>query len=164
VVITGPESSGKTTLSNDLGVLFGIHPVPEIARKYLSEKKGTYLFEDLKTIANLQMEAAIYKKNRFNLIISDTDLLTILIWSLDKFGKCDPWIKESLAQNLPDLYILCKPDMPWQDDILRENPNDRWRLYHWYKKEIDSIKVPSLIVSGDPESRVNLASEHILAL
>ena len=118
IAITGPESSGKTTLANSLGDFYKCPVVKEVSRDYL-KKKTTYNYTDLLEIAKQQkkLELKLTKKNK--LIICDTTLQVIKIWSIEKFKKCHPWI---LSQ--PDDYIhyfLCKPDIPWVSDPLREN-------------------------------------------
>ena len=82
VVITGAESSGKTTLFESLEKYYGIVGAKEFARNYLLNSNGKYSQKDLLSIANGQIDAEItVKKNNPDLVICDTDLLTIKIWS-----------------------------------------------------------------------------------
>lgn len=163
IVITGPESSGKTTLAEAFSSLKGGVLVSEFAREYLANKTG-YAQIDLLEIAKGQ-QRLIDKALKNNppptslhgggkMVVCDTDLLTIKIWSEYKYGMCNNWITSTLINHLPDLYILCKPDFPWEEDPLRENPNDREELYNIYLSEIKKLKVPFVEIGGSVEGRL----------
>ncbi len=64
--ITGPESSGKTTLANSLGLFYKCPIVKEFARDYLSSLKRKYTYSDLLQIAKRQkkLELEIEKKTK----------------------------------------------------------------------------------------------------
>jgi nicotinamide riboside kinase len=55
----GPESSGKTTLARQLSSNFGCSWVPEYAREYLEGLGRGYDEDDLKLIADRQLEAIL---------------------------------------------------------------------------------------------------------
>ena len=162
IIISGPESSGKTTLVEGLSTHYDLNIVAEYAREYLSTRtNGTYAYSDLLHIAKGQFEA-ISNSEISDTIIADTDLLTIKIWSEFKFNKCDPWIIKQLRLHKADLYLLCKPDIPWQADELRESPNDREELFEIYKREIESLNVPYVVISGQERTqRIQIAISAI---
>ena len=156
VVITGPESSGKTTLFNAIEEKFGIAGVPEFARIYIDQLDRPYVQGDLIEIANgqLQLEQKFSNENN-GLLLCDTDLLTIKVWSEYKYGSCDPIILNQLMHHLPDYYVLASPDIPWEPDPQRENPEERDELFQIYQKEILTLKIPSIIVAGSQEQRMD---------
>ena len=156
VVITGPESSGKTTLFNAIEEKFGIAGVPEFARIYIDQLDRPYLQGDLIEIANgqLQLEQKFSNENK-DLLLCDTDLLTLKVWSEYKYGSCDPIILNQLMHHLPDYYVLASPDIPWEPDPQRENPEERDELFQIYQKEILTLKIPSIIVAGSQEQRMD---------
>ena len=82
--------------------------------------------------------------------ILDTDLITIKIWSEYKFGNCDNWILNKIEEQKNEIrfYLLCKPDIPWESDPLRENPNDRMKLFEIYKMELENLGHKYHIVEG----------------
>ena len=151
IIITGPESSGKTTLSNDLKKYFNTHLVTEYAREYIDKLNSKYNYEDLLKIAKQQL------KNEDNTqlttpIICDTDLITIKIWSEYKYTKCDSWILKHIKkqQNESRFYLLCKPDIKWKYDPQRENQFDRKVVFDIYKKELEALNHQYFIIySGD---------------
>ncbi|MCB9187797.1 MAG: ATP-binding protein [Flavobacteriales bacterium] len=153
VVLTGPESTGKTTLCIQMGEEYDCPVVEEYARSYIRELDRPYDLNDLKRIAEgqIKLEERIHSASH---MISDTDLLTIKIWSEYKYDACDQWILDNLNERLPDLYLLCYPDLIWESDPLRENPEDLMELYEIYLKEIKRLNVPYRIIKGSGSIRL----------
>jgi nicotinamide riboside kinase len=144
IIITGPESSGKTTLCKALSKHFNISFAKEFARHYINSLERGYTQNDLVSIAKGQLEC------EFNSQLLDTDLITIKIWSEYKYGRCDKWILDQIEKQKKEkrFYLLCKPDIPWQPDKQRENPNDREELFEIYKYELENLGHDYFIVEG----------------
>ena len=155
VVITGPESCGKTTLLESVKHLAAVELTEEFARYYLDDIKRPYQYEDILTIALAQIalenDALVSNKK---LIVQDTDLLTLKIWCEFKYKKCHPLIIKELSNRLPNIYILCYPDIPWEYDAQRENPNDRLALFKIYEEQNKKLKVHYIILKGSKENRL----------
>lgn len=158
IVITGPESSGKTTLALQLSAYWKSPCVAEVARSHLKDKIF-YKQEDLLEIAKLQheKESKILSKQPSRMIC-DTDLLVIMIWSEVKYRRCDPWIYEAFEKCLSEhsarrSYYLCDSNIPWQADPLRENPNNRNELFKLYLQKLKKYELNYTIVKGGPEQR-----------
>ena len=151
IIVTGPESSGKTTLCKALSEHFKIPFAEESAREYLDVLSGDYNQEDLLEIAKGQLENEQTTTNKHQLSLYDTDLITIKIWSKYKYGSCDKWILNQIEKQKSEnrFYLLCSPDIPWQADPQRENPNDREEFFEIYKKEIGSLGHDYFIVEGE---------------
>lgn len=135
VIITGPESTGKSWLTKSLARHYNVPFVEEYARLYLQQTNGEYSEEDLPKIAKGQMalEDQVAEESP-KLILCDTGLEVIRLWSEWKYGRCDPKILAESFDRQPDLYLLLKTDVPWIPDKFRENPDDREDLYAQYKK------------------------------
>jgi len=144
IIITGPESSGKTTLCKALSKHFNISFAKEFARHYINSLERGYTQNDLVSIAKGQLEC------EFNYDLLDTDLITIKIWSEYKYGSCDKWILTQIEKQKSEkrFYLLCKPDIPWQTDNQRENPNDREALFEIYKQELENLGHTYFVVEG----------------
>ncbi|MCC5919525.1 MAG: ATP-binding protein [Cyclobacteriaceae bacterium] len=159
--IIGPESSGKTTLCYSLAKVLDAVIVPEVAVKYLELLKAPYQESDLLKIATQQFDI---EKKTYNsgerVVISDTNLLVIIIWSLEKYGQCNPKIIELYKQQRYDALLLCKPDLPWEYHPQRENPMDRDRLYDRYLQFLNSEGMKFEIIEGKGDKRVNKAIEY----
>ena len=165
IVLTGPESTGKSTLAKQLANHFKTAMVPEYARLFIDELDRPYVESDLLEIAKKQLEL----ENRqmpeaVNLLICDTDLVTIKIWSEYKYQRCDSQILEWIDRQRYDHYLLCGIDLEWQFDPQRENPNDREALYGIYKKELAFYKKAFTEITGDTHQRFQQAVETILSL
>lgn len=147
IVVTGPESSGKTTLVNRLKAEYGIPVVPEFARTYLEQKQDKkYEFSDLEIIGRCQNIQEKQAHDLYPLIVCDTDIITIDIWALEVFMK-----PISLPNNNLDKkhYLLCKPDIKWVADPLRENPDDRDRLFEVYEEYLKTKGMSFEILGKD---------------
>ena len=165
IVITGPESSGKTTLANQLSDYWRMPLVSEFARDYLQEKES-YQQHDLLEIAKQQhnQEQTLLCDSPEK-IICDTDLLVIMIWSEVKYGNCDPWIYNTFEQSIKQkastrLYYLCDPQIPWQADRLRENPDNRDELFNLYLQKLKEYDLDYGIVEGQPKTRLQQVLKH----
>ncbi|MEM1320153.1 MAG: ATP-binding protein [Bacteroidota bacterium] len=162
IVCTGPESTGKTTLSQQLARHYECPWVAEYARSYIEGLDRSYTEADLLAIAEGQIELEnLLVEPELPLIVCDTDLLTIRIWSEYKYGRCDEWILEQFVLRPADLYLLCAPDIPWTPDPQRENPEDRQELYGLYKFQLVSNNRRLVEVFGDETLRFHEATTAI---
>jgi NadR type nicotinamide-nucleotide adenylyltransferase len=158
IVLTGPESTGKTTLAKQLADHFKTGLATEYARKFIDNLERPYVKADLLEIAKGQLRLENLQLQEANdILICDTDLLTIKVWSEYKFGSCDPQILEWIENSGEDHYLLCGTDVEWQFDLQREHPNDRDKLYHIYKKELAFYKKIFTEISGDQNQRFQKA-------
>lgn len=185
ITIVGPESSGKTTLCEQLMVHYQCGMVSEVAREFLDEREGNYEEADLLEIAVLQRdleqsglgwaeerEVEIHtppvlreqaRRQRLlpRLFLCDTDMITIRIWAQEKFGRVDPQLEKLVQTVHYDHWLLCKPDIPWVADPYRENPHDRDRLFTVYENTLKELKRPYIIIEGDREQRMNKATAFL---
>ncbi|MBK6621764.1 MAG: ATP-binding protein [Saprospirales bacterium] len=164
IAITGPESTGKTTLAMALAERFRTAWVREYSREYLDGLGRPYEFEDLEQIARGQRlleEEGLREANRF--LFCDTDMLVMKVWSEYRFGKCAPYILEALQNDPYDLHLLCGTDVPWEYDPLRENPGEREELYQIYRSELIRMGGAFLEVRGGEEERVEVVTDYLNA-
>ena len=158
IIVTGPESSGKTTLCKALSEHFKIPYSEEFARGFLDQLGRNYKKDDLLKIAKGQLNS------EQNTQLLDTDLITIKIWSKYKYGSCHKWLLEQIERQKSEkrFYLLCNPDIPWQADVQRENPNDRKELFEIYKKELEGLGHNYFII--EEEERKEKAISKLLSL
>ena len=159
IAITGPESSGKTTLCRSLSEYLNVSFVPEFARFYLEKTNGEYDQPDLNKIAMGQLERV--NSSNSEVVISDSDFSVLEIWSQYKYGSVSTSIQELVKQDLFDLHILCTPDIPWEEDSLRENPHNREQLFELYKDSLSNYGKNFIVVSGSHESRFEKSLQSI---
>lgn len=162
VSIVGPESTGKTTLAKSLAAHYNTTWVEEYAREYLNSLDRPYNQSDLLQITAGQLKAHKEgQKNANSLLIQDTDLYVIKVWSEFKYGNCDPYILQQLDMQHVDLYLLTFFDVPYEDDPLRENRDERPELFDIYENEIKASGVPYLVMQGDHTKRLKKATQAI---
>lgn len=174
IVVIGPESTGKSTLCAKLSRHYNSLWCPEYARDYLTKNGTNYSYDDLLTIAKGQLEledaymnsAQSGDKTSGRYLFIDTDMYVMKVWCEFVFGKCHPWILNQIVERKYDLYLLCKPDLPWVKDELREYPDEtrRVKLYHYYKDLLVHQSTPWTEISGGYEERLQKAMNAIDAL
>ena len=158
----GPESTGKTTMCNQLALRFEGTVVPEFAREYLTSKGGNYQQKDLITIAEDQLtleNQAI--SDGHELIFCDTDLLVVKVWHEFKYGESSNEIDSLLSKQQSRKYLLTYPDLDWESDPLRENPNDLFEIFTYYENKLLEMGADYRIVRGIGDERLKSAIEAI---
>lgn len=158
VALTGPESTGKTTLSRQLAAHYHTAWAPEYARSYLQQHGPGYTLDDLEIIARGQVAAEEEAATRAHRVVfCDTDLLVIKVWAEHAFGQCPEWVKQRIQQQHYDLILLLDVDIPWEADPLREHPNHRQHFYSIYHSELSSQMANFAEISGSPAERLEQA-------
>lgn len=164
VVIIGPESTGKSTLAQQLAAHFNCLWVEEYAREYLENLGRSYDYDDLLKIAQGQiaLEDRLAAQSD-KLLICDTDLHVIQVWSEHKYGKVHEWIKQQTELRHYDLYLLTDIDIPWEDDPLREHPDPEMRRHFFevYRQLLEKSPTSFNIISGSTEKRLESAIRSI---
>lgn len=169
LVIIGPESTGKSTLSEQLAVHYQTRWVPEYAREYLTNLDRPYDYDDLLIIAHRQLE----QEDRISaactepVLFVDTDMYVMKVWCEFVFGKCHSFILDQIVKRHYDGYLLCDTDLPWVADALREYPDleNRKRLFHMYHDLLINQARPWSLIRGDYNERFQKgirATEEIL--
>ena len=162
VAVVGPESTGKSSLSEFLASHFKTNWVPEYARGYLDNLTRPYQQHDLLTIARGQIRLEDkYAYDSQDLLICDTNLYVIKVWSQYKYGTCHPEILNHIATRKYDLYLLTYIDLPWIPDPLREHPEKREELFNIYLNELKRQSVPCVVIKGQGEQRQRAAVKAI---
>ena len=167
IVLFGPESTGKTTLSEDLARHYQEPMVKEFMRDYLQEvwdsEKRICEPEDMIPIARGQMEAENrLSKQADRLIICDTNLLELKVYSEAYYdGYCDPQLLKHALNNQYDLYFLTYIDVPWTQDDLRDKPHDREGMFQRFQNTLEKHQKPYFILKGSREERFKNAVKKI---
>ena len=160
VVIIGPESTGKSSLCEQLAEHYKTNWVPEYAREYLLKNGTNYNYDDLLVIAKGQLEQEsriTHAASRITFI--DTDMYVMKVWCEFVFNKCHRFILDAITERKYDLYLLCNTDLPWVRDELREYPDPEFRkkLFHMYKDILVNTDTPWVEISGTDSQRIQTA-------
>jgi nicotinamide riboside kinase len=169
IVVYGPESTGKTTLANQLANHFNTEWAPEFARDYLQQKWDSKneicTPDDLLPIAIGQMElenSALQNAN--NYLFVDTCLMTTKVFSEIYYGFCDSKLDKAAKKHKYDLFFLTDIDVPWEQDDLRDSPNDRAITFENFKQALIENNKPFIILTGNPATRFQKALSIIEGL
>lgn len=172
IVIIGPESTGKSTLCEQLAQQYDTLWCPEFAREYLLTNGTNYSYEDLLTIARGQLAledeySSMLENQSLPLLENgghiplfiDTDMYVMKVWCEFVFGQCHRFILEEIGKRKYDLYLLCNTDLPWSPDELREYPDlhSRQTLYRMYQDILVNQPLPWADISGDYDERLRRA-------
>lgn len=159
-MVTGPECTGKSELSEFLASHYKTVWVPEYARQYLGNLRLPYQEGDLVKIAHGQVRNEDeWLSDANKVLICDTNLTVIKVWSEHKFGKCSPEILREMEKRQYDLFLLTYIDVPWQDDPQREHPDKRDHFFEVFRKELSGK--PVVEIRGNREQRRATAIEAI---
>lgn len=163
IVVTGPECTGKSTLTKALAKHFGEVCLDEFARDYIGGLTRPYTYADLVTIAEHQAAALKNELSKAERVVfCDTHLEITLIWFMWVYRTCPDWVYHSLRVQPASLYLLCNTDLTWTPDAVRENGGEtRQMLYYEYKHLLDQYQLPYAIISGEGEHRLQNALEAI---
>jgi NadR type nicotinamide-nucleotide adenylyltransferase len=170
VVISGPESTGKTTLACRLAERYGTAWVPEYVRTYLRDlpqrtPPSLVLWEDLDKVARGQLaaedEAA---RSAHRLLLCDTDLHSTKVYCEHYFGRCPEWIARAARQRRYDLHLLLGVDVPWTADPLRDRPSGRAEMLEAFRRELHDAGRRVLEIGGGWEERFTSAVGALDAL
>jgi NadR type nicotinamide-nucleotide adenylyltransferase len=165
IVIYGPESTGKTTLAKALANEYKTNWVPEFARDYLQDKWDltgeVCTKEDLIQIVKGQIDAENKLTSTANdFLFCDTNVLVTKVWSETHFkGFCDSRIKQWANSFHYDYYFLTHIDVPWQEDDLRDRPDDREDMFDSFIESLLNKNLPFTILKGTHESRMKQAQK-----
>lgn len=166
IAIVGPESTGKSALSAALAEHYNCHWVPEYAREYCGKLVGPCTYEDELNMfkGQLQLEDSLLKKSQQegkSLLICDTIVLTVKIWTEEVLKIPTPFVLEELKNRKYDLFLLCNIDLPWEEDPQREFPHKREYFLELWKKELIDLNLNYTLISGLGEQRFNNAIKAI---
>jgi nicotinamide riboside kinase len=162
-VITGPESTGKSILTQQLAHAFNAIAEPEFARTYIESLNRKYQYSDVETIARQQIKQQRHHILQNTQLVSfDTGLIITKVWFEVVFNKCPHWLIEALNTIPIAGYLLCEPDLPWVPDNVRENGGHmRINLFNQYKAEIVRLNVPYAIINGVGNARLQNAQNAL---
>ena len=167
IVLFGPESTGKTTLSRQLSRYYNTVWVPEYAREYLQNKwnneRKTCENSDLIPIAIGQMALENTLAPKANkILICDTDLLETKVYSQEFYGGfVAPLLNKMATENTYDLYFLTYIDIPWEADDLRDQSGARETMFKAFEQALIENNRPYILLKGDKKTRLKTATNAI---
>lgn len=159
VVLTGPESVGKSTLGKQLSSHFCAPILPEYARTYTEQLTREYTLQDVEHIAKYQIQAEEKAlKNNPSILLLDTDLIITKVWFELVYGVVPNFVEDALQNTKNRFHLLLDTSPSWVADSVRENGGEkRDMLFRLYQKELEHYQIPYSIVTGMHQNRVENA-------
>jgi len=163
IAIVGPESTGKSTMSKLLANHYNVSWVPEYARYYCANLKAPYSLQDELNMyyGQIALEDAVLNITKGEFVICDTTFITVKIWSDEMLGETPELVLDALPKRPYDLYLLMDIDLPWQDDPLRDFPNQREYFMEIWHKELKALNANYKVIGGTGEQRQQNAIDVI---
>jgi NadR type nicotinamide-nucleotide adenylyltransferase len=165
LVLTGPESSGKSWLAGEIQGEFGGVIVGEYVRHFIEREQRDTCYADIPAIARGQLaweDAA--RATEPELLILDTHLLSNILWSQTLFGDCPAWLHSELLKRRYDLHLLLGPEgVPWIDDGQRCQPElaQRQDFHHNCQQWLQHHQQAWQPVSGDWNTRRECTLQYL---
>ncbi|MFM6954850.1 MAG: AAA family ATPase [Sphingobacteriaceae bacterium] len=162
IAIVGPESTGKSTISALLAKHYQTVWVPEYAREYCEKLSEPCTWQDEINMfhGQLALEKELLPKAN-KLLICDTTFITVKIWSDAFFGQSPQEVLDELPKHQYDFYLLMDVDLPWEEDPLRDFPDQREHFMQVWHQELTAIKANYEVISGQGEERFQRAVKAI---
>ena len=163
VVITGTESTGKTTLVEQLAAHFEAPFSKEFVRDFVQSIDRPIQKQDLNAIISGQIN---YENKAFEnspkLVFHDTNLLSNMIYADYYFKQHSKELDLALSSNQYDLYLFCQNEIPWEPDgAQRDSPHARNEIHQAFGDVLEVCEVPVVKIKGNPEERFNQAINAI---
>ncbi len=164
IVVTGSESTGKTTLANSIAEHYGVAWVPEFARDYAEKKDEPLTADDVEPIAAGQIarEDAAFQ-SASGVIVLDTDVVSTIVYAEHYYGAVPGWIEQAARERLADLYLLCDTGVPWVADQVRDAQHHRRQVHDLFVQRLAQLAATVRVVGGttSPDQRLERALKHI---
>ena len=162
IVITGAESTGKSTIAEGLAKHYNSILIPEFARDYIEKLDRKYTYNDVELIARKQIETELDLNNKSKFVFFDTWLIITKVWFDFVYKKHPDWIDVAIYNSNIDLFLLCDTDIPWIYDHVRENGgNNRLILQKLYISELEKYGFNYRIVCGVDNKRLKNAIDIV---
>lgn len=159
IAIVGPESTGKSTMSLQLAKYYNVPWVPEYARYYCANLTAPCTLQDETNMFHGQvaLEESVLSMTETDFVICDTTFVTVKIWSDAFFGETPQVVLDALNKYTYDFYLLLDIDLPWQDDPLRDFPNQREHFMQVWHQELKALNANYKVIGGTGNDRLNNA-------
>lgn len=160
VCIIGAESTGTTTLANDLAKHLETVWACEYGRYYsigkMDAREGfQWDSDEFVHIAKMQsqMEDALARRAN-KVVICDTDAFATSVWHERYMGGICEEVEKIADNRKYDLYILTGDEIPFEQDGYRDGEHIRHWMHERFEEKLRITGRNFITVRGDRESRL----------
>ncbi len=166
VVVTGAESTGKSTLAAALAGELRAPLSLEYARGYAVSLGRALVVSDVEPIARGQRRSEDEAMGRAagGLTILDTDLRSTLVYARFYYEWAPSWVESEVASRVPALYLLCGTDVAWVSDPVRDRREVREEVQRAIRTSVRASGALVVDVHGSAAQRLEAATMAIRAL
>lgn len=158
VVVMGPESTGKTTLTRDLARAYDTTWTSEYLRIHLDAKGGACEPADLPlVVAGHAATEHVAARVARRVLFCDTDPLMTAVYSRFYYGHVPPWLDEAAGARRAHLTLLLDCDVPWVADPQRDAPHARETILGLCREELERRQLPYVLIRGSWPERLAAA-------
>lgn len=158
VVLIGAESTGKTTLAEELAENYATCWVAEYGREHWERKIEGLAFDDpgVSWTREEFVHIASEQQRRENelarlanrVLICDTNAFATGTWYERYQGKRDGEVDSIGALDKVDLYLLTAPDVPFVQDGVRDGEHIREWMHDRFKEQLSAGTVTFMELRG----------------
>jgi len=169
VCVTGPESTGKTTLARRLAEWADTEWVPEASRVYAERKVVPLTAKDVGPIARehiglAETAAARARERGASMLVLDTDLLSTVVYARHYYGMAPRVVERAERERRAQIYLLCDVDVPWVPDGIRDRPENREEMFALFERALTNRRANVVRVRGGWEERWTTARDAVRTL
>lgn len=169
IVLIGAESTGKTTLCEQLATHYDTEWVPEYGREHWEQKisdqhlKGgeipSWTDDEFIHIAEEQQRRENEAAARVSrLLICDTNAFATGTWFERYAGHRHRLVDAIGARDTVDLYLIPTPDVPFVQDGVRDGEQIRDWMHGRFLELVQATGTPYILLAGAWEQRIQQAT------
>lgn len=162
ICVAGAESTGKSWLAGRIAAHFGLVAVSEYARDYCATHGNDLSMDQLRHIGQTQdahLRSTVLASFNAGLpyVIADTDAVVTAVWAQVSGDPVDRWFAHGPYEC--DLYLVTDNDLPWQNDGVRVQSDQRARdrFRNALIAELDRRKLRWVSIGGNGDVRLSAA-------
>lgn len=158
IIISGTESTGKTTLAKQLGDSLPAVLVEEVARELIVDSNH-FTEDDLIKVARAHADAILRAKKQLNpVVIIDTDVYITQSYADFTLGKSLDLPNHIYQLNQPDLRLYLDASVPHIQDGGRLSESDRNQLDYYHRRTLEKYDQDYCeVVGSDWQKRSEMA-------
>ncbi|WP_425615265.1 AAA family ATPase [Anatilimnocola sp. NA78] len=169
VCVLGAESTGTTTLAEDLAATLQTCWVAEYGREYSAMKHArgetTWQTSEFVDIAREQSRRENEQAKQANrILICDTNAFATTFWHRRYMASRSSTVEAIAAAGKCDLYLLTGDEIPFVQDGLRDGEDIRHEMHRWFETALANQPVPWRMVSGSRQERIEISLRAIASL